>query len=129
MLLAAGASHAQDRNCADFRSHAEAQDFFLSQGGPQRDPHGLDGDGDGQACEATGWGATARAARSSRGTAGRNCSDFRTHAQAQRFYTAEGGPARDPHRLDRDRDGLACEGLPGGRAAQAARRQARALSG
>lgn len=44
-----------DRNCSDFRSSAEAQKFFLGQGGPLRDDHGLDRDGDGFACD---WGKT-----------------------------------------------------------------------
>lgn len=42
----------------------------------------------------------------------RDCSDFATQAEAQEFYIAAGGPARDPHRLDSDRDGVACEALP-----------------
>ena len=42
----------------------------------------------------------------------RDCSDFRTQAEAQAFYEAAGGPARDPHRLDVDGDGCACEDLP-----------------
>jgi len=42
----------------------------------------------------------------------RNCTDFATHAEAQAFYEAAGGPASDPHRLDSDRDGIACEALP-----------------
>jgi Excalibur calcium-binding domain len=41
----------------------------------------------------------------------RDCSDFRTHAQAQRFFERH-NPARDPHRLDGDDDGSACESLP-----------------
>jgi hypothetical protein len=41
----------------------------------------------------------------------RDCSDFRTQAQAQRFYKRH-NPRRDPHRLDADRDGIACESLP-----------------
>ena len=40
-----------DRNCGEFATHAEAQAFFLAGGGPQRDRHRLDGDGDGIACE------------------------------------------------------------------------------
>ncbi|MBB6098579.1 beta-lactamase superfamily II metal-dependent hydrolase [Deinobacterium chartae] len=40
-----------DRDCGDFRTRAEAQAFFLAAGGPDRDPHGLDRDGNGQACE------------------------------------------------------------------------------
>lgn len=43
------------KDCSDFPSSAAAQRFFLSEGGPVRDPHNLDGDGDGLACE---WGKT-----------------------------------------------------------------------
>ncbi|PKR79213.1 hypothetical protein CEY16_05590 [Halalkalibacillus sediminis] len=43
----------------------------------------------------------------------RNCGDFDTHAEAQAFYEAAGGPESDPHGLDgNDKDGLACESLP-----------------
>ncbi len=42
----------------------------------------------------------------------RDCSDFETQAEAQAFFEAAGGPARDPHRLDADGDGEACESLP-----------------
>lgn len=38
-----------DRDCRDFKTHAEAQAFFESQG--PGDPHKLDSNGDGQACE------------------------------------------------------------------------------
>ncbi len=43
------------RNCARYRSPDEAQRDFLSRGGPQRDPRGIDPDGDGFAC---GWDPT-----------------------------------------------------------------------
>ncbi|WP_366144019.1 excalibur calcium-binding domain-containing protein [Devosia sp.] len=39
-----------------------------------------------------------------------DCSDFRTQREAQDFYERS-GPG-DPHRLDRDGDGVACETLP-----------------
>lgn len=42
----------------------------------------------------------------------RDCGDFSTHAEAQAFYEAAGGPDRDPHKLDGDHDGTACETLP-----------------
>lgn len=42
-------------------------------------------------------------------TADRDCNDFRTQAEAQRFFDAA-GPG-DPHRLDGDRDAIACESL------------------
>ncbi|MCH7597813.1 thermonuclease family protein [Patescibacteria group bacterium] len=41
-----------------------------------------------------------------------NCTDFSTHNEAQTVYELCGGVANDIHRLDRDKDGLACESLP-----------------
>jgi Excalibur calcium-binding domain len=41
----------------------------------------------------------------------RDCSDFRTHRQAQHFFETH-NPRRDPHNLDGDNDGIACEELP-----------------
>jgi len=41
-----------ERNCATYRSPDEAQRDFLARGGPERDPTGIDPDGDGFAC---GW--------------------------------------------------------------------------
>ena len=43
----------------------------------------------------------------------RDCDDFSTWRAAQKFYKKAGGPRSDPHRLDADRDGIACEDLPG----------------
>ena len=40
----------------------------------------------------------------------RDCTDFSTHADAQEFFESEG--YGDPHGLDRDGDGIACETLP-----------------
>ncbi len=56
-----------DRDCADFASPWQAQRFFLDSGGPLTDPHNLDRDGDGLACE---WGTTLRSnSRKARATA------------------------------------------------------------
>lgn len=41
-----------------------------------------------------------------------NCSDFKTHAEAQAAFEACGGVQNDIHKLDSDKDGLACESLP-----------------
>jgi hypothetical protein len=41
-----------------------------------------------------------------------DCRDFRTRPEAQAAYWACGGLGNDVHRLDQDRDGLACERLP-----------------
>ena len=43
------------------------------------------------------------------GTEDRDCSDFKTQPDAQAFYEAH--QPSDPHRLDRDKDGIACEAL------------------
>jgi hypothetical protein len=39
-----------NRNCGAYRSADEAQQQFLARGGPERDPLGIDPDGDGFAC-------------------------------------------------------------------------------
>lgn len=57
MLIALSPAMAVDRDCSDFGSQASAQKFFLNQGGPRQDPHGLDEDpgrDDGLACETNG---------------------------------------------------------------------------
>jgi Excalibur calcium-binding domain len=41
----------------------------------------------------------------------KDCADFATWKQAQKFYKRHGGPQSDPHRLDADHDGIACESL------------------
>jgi hypothetical protein len=43
--------------------------------------------------------------------ADKDCSDFRSWRAAQTFYKNHGGPRYDPHRLDADHDGIACESL------------------
>ncbi|MBT5818314.1 MAG: thermonuclease family protein, partial [Proteobacteria bacterium] len=55
--------------------------------------------------------ARSRAApsQSPRNMPDRDCGDFRTWQEAQSFFEAA-GPG-DPHRLDGDRDGIACESL------------------
>lgn len=44
-----GEASAEDRDCSGFSTQPEAQRFFERHG--PGDPHGLDGNGDGQACE------------------------------------------------------------------------------
>lgn len=39
------------------------------------------------------------------------CYDFNSQEEAQEFYEDEGGPDEDPHNLDSDGDGIACEGM------------------
>jgi hypothetical protein len=40
-----------------------------------------------------------------------DCGDFTTQFEAQAVYWACGGRRNDVHRLDRDRDGWACDAL------------------
>lgn len=51
LALAAPAT-AADKDCSDFSSWRKAQNFYKNHGGPRYDPHRLDGDNDGIACEA-----------------------------------------------------------------------------
>ncbi len=47
------------------------------------------------------------------GDASYNCDDFRTQPEAQEVYDyCKFGDGNDPHRLDGDKDGVACESLP-----------------
>lgn len=50
-----------------------------------------------------------RSTSTSRPANDRNCGDFSSALDAQRFFTAAGGPQSDRHDLDRDGDGYACE--------------------
>jgi micrococcal nuclease len=43
----------------------------------------------------------------------RDCGDFDRWDDAQAFYEAAGGPSKDPHQLDGEGDGIACESLAG----------------
>ena len=40
-----------DKDCPDFSTQQEAQDFFIANGGPLNDSHNLDRDRDGVVCE------------------------------------------------------------------------------
>ena len=44
-------------------------------------------------------------------TYAKSCKDFRTHADAQNYFNAKKPVYK---RLDRDKDGIACDCLPGG---------------
>jgi endonuclease YncB( thermonuclease family) len=50
LTLSAPAQAIEDRDCADFATQAEAQQFYLNHD-PSDDPHGLDADDDGRACD------------------------------------------------------------------------------
>ena len=50
VLASAGPASAKDKDCGDFKSQRAAQKFFKKHN-PKQDPHGLDSDHDGKACE------------------------------------------------------------------------------
>ena len=50
-LAASSATALGDRDCSDFSTQRQAQNFFKQQGGPKYDRHRLDADRDGRACE------------------------------------------------------------------------------
>src|SRR5215207_5631590 len=89
----AGRSDAQaDLDCADFDTQQEAQAEFNRD---PSDPHGLDADDDGIACEElTGDGG---AGDGGAGGADLDCSDFATQQEAQREWERD---PTDPHNLD-----------------------------
>jgi hypothetical protein len=116
-------------DCSDFASQPEAQAMLEAD---PSDPYGLDGDGDSSACEDLPGNDQYessdplpsfdrdRAPRSDRkerptqesiptdpGGTDYDCSDFSTQNEAQAHLLPG-----DPHRLDADDDGEACESLP-----------------
>ena len=98
-----------DLDCRDFATQADAQAFFNATAG---DPHGLDADKDGKACEAAEVAAaTAAPTGGSQPFVDKDCGDFTYQEDAQALFNSSAG---DPHRLDDDNDGIACEPLPKG---------------
>ncbi len=54
---------------------------------------------------------TAKTAARKKAKTDYDCEHFKTQKEAQKFYERNGGPLIDPHDLDRDEDGIACESL------------------
>jgi hypothetical protein len=112
----AGRSDENDLSCGDFASQAEAQAAFDAD---PTDPHGLDLDLDGVACEIpfvtpgaeTGAVDVNGGAASPSPLEGRavNCIDFAFQEDAQVVYDRIPG---DPYNLDPSGDGFACSSLP-----------------
>ena len=105
-------------NCDDFTYQEEAQAVYDAD---PSDPNGLDGnDNDGKACEhlphkPTGQPSTPTSTSPQAPPVTTppqttpvdlDCADFATQAQAQAVLDAD---RSDPHRLDADHDGYACE--------------------
>lgn len=81
---------ASDRDCDSFSSSAAAQQFFINAGGPRNDPHDLDRDGDGYACE---WGAALKQRAAAAEAAQQRAAAVRRQAvrTASRCYTGPRG--------------------------------------
>jgi micrococcal nuclease len=92
---------------------AHVEEFLAAEREARSNNRGLWGACGGADTPAASPGSPSQAPGPSAGGGGdRDCSDFSSHREAQAFFEAEGGPGRDPHRLDGDSDGLACETLP-----------------
>ena len=104
-LLMTGAVGAQEANdpfdCADFDSQQEAQAELDRD---PSDPSNLDADNDGEACEVFLYDDPGGGGGGS--SEDLDCADFTSRAAAQREYERD---RSDPHRLDADDDGEACE--------------------
>lgn len=109
----------QDYDCSDFDTQEEAQAEYEKD---PSDPHGLDRDNDGIACESLPSSGSGDGQQPSDGDQGvgdnqggqsssdqYNCGDFATQEEAQAEYEKD---TSDPSNLDGDNDGIACEMLP-----------------
>jgi endonuclease YncB( thermonuclease family) len=83
----APASAFSDRDCGDFPSQAAAQNFFLQAGAG--DPHRLDDDGDGVACESNPCPCVGRGS-----SAPQQLANTQTQTQTQQTYRETGNVVR-----------------------------------
>lgn len=58
------------------------------------------------------WGTCVSRSQTPQVSGDKDCTDFATQKEAQAFFISQGGPSKDPHKLDSDKDGVACESLP-----------------
>jgi micrococcal nuclease len=92
---------------------AHVEEFLAAEREARSNNRGLWGACGGADTPAGSSGSPSQAPAPSGGGGGdRDCSDFSSQREAQAFFEAEGGPGRDPHRLDGDGDGRACQSLP-----------------
>ncbi len=95
-------------SCADYPSQEVAQSVFIDADPQARAP--MDPDGNGIACEGgSGSSGGATSGVLAQVADDRDCSDFATPQDAQEFF--DGAGAGDPHQLDPDGDGVACESI------------------
>jgi hypothetical protein len=114
--IAAAEASGIDYDCTDFQNQTDAQGFYEEMGGPLYDPHHLDTDADGTACEEWERDFAQRAGTQTGGDGiDRDCADFATQSDAQRYFELDGGSREENvDYLDLNRNGVACEeGEPG----------------
>ncbi|OGH37400.1 MAG: hypothetical protein A3B44_01975 [Candidatus Levybacteria bacterium RIFCSPLOWO2_01_FULL_38_21] len=88
--------------------------YRRAQGKAESEKLGLWADGacNGSTSQVAG-SSTSQVGSSSKAIEGdKDCKDFATQKEAQDFFISHGGPASDSHKLDQDKDGVACESLP-----------------
>lgn len=78
-----------DRDCSDFDTQAQAQNFFINQGGPDYDPHGLDADGDGRACDSLPCPCSSSTGGGGGSTSGTSGSTIRQRARVVRVIDGD----------------------------------------
>lgn len=106
-----GEKEAAALDCADFATQTGAQAVFeRSPIAADGDPFELDADGDGQACEATPGGATEDGTDlGAQDGEDLDCVDLPSQAVAQDRLKTD---PSDPHGLDPENNGVACELVP-----------------
>lgn len=104
----------QDRDCDEFASQAEAQEYWdYHRDDRWPNPGRLDGNGNGVVCEAGGGDSPAPAETTAPPAAVRpcdlslNCGDFGSWSEMFAWWEACGRPEQ----YDRNGDGVPCEGL------------------
>ncbi|MFD2924021.1 excalibur calcium-binding domain-containing protein [Halobacillus naozhouensis] len=117
------ASAADTKNCSDFETKEEVQQFWNENGyGVNNDPHGLDGNNNnGVPCESLPSGDSDNqsneesnteepASEETSSTVDKDCKHFASQEEAQAYWDENGfTKGNDPQRLDRDGDAIPCE--------------------
>lgn len=94
LVALAGPAQAADRDCGDFDHQAQAQKFFIEQGGPRHDPHQLDAEGDGKACESLPCPCSSSTGGGTTGTTGTTGGTRPTRQEARVVAIVDGDTIR-----------------------------------
>ncbi len=86
------AAQGELKSCDDFSTQAEAQQFFISQGGPDLDHHDLDENANGQACDEHFSGTSAQTSPTPTTGAGATATPTSTATPRASALPRSGGP-------------------------------------